>query len=65
MATTAPSVKSNDSRGRTVTVVKHIGLLATLLVLLYPLVWLLATSLKPADEVLTSLKLLPSSQTSG
>ncbi|GHD74137.1 sugar ABC transporter permease [Streptomyces mirabilis] len=60
MATTAPSVKSNDSRGRTVTVVKHIGLLATLLVLLYPLVWLLATSLKPADEVLTSLKLLPS-----
>ncbi|MEU9289097.1 carbohydrate ABC transporter permease [Streptomyces sp. NPDC048275] len=60
MATTAPGLKSNDSRARTVTVVKHIGLLATLLVLLYPLVWLLATSLKPADEVLTSLKLLPS-----
>ncbi|OON83044.1 ABC transporter permease subunit [Streptomyces tsukubensis] len=34
--------------------------LAVLLVLLYPLVWLLATSLKPTDEVLTSLKLLPS-----
>jgi multiple sugar transport system permease protein len=43
-----------------VTAVKHVGLLAALLVLLYPLVWLLATSLKPADEVLTSLKLLPS-----
>ncbi|MGW7752550.1 carbohydrate ABC transporter permease [Streptomyces violaceusniger] len=45
---------------RTGTVVKHLGLLAALLVLLYPQAWLLATSLKPADEVLTSLKLLPS-----
>ncbi len=72
MATTVPSLKSNaglnnnaglkgnSGRTRTVTVVKHLGLLAALLVLLYPLAWLLATSLKPADEVLTSLKLLPS-----
>ncbi|ASQ99716.1 carbohydrate ABC transporter permease [Streptomyces sp. 11-1-2] len=45
---------------RTGTVMKHLGLLAALLVLLYPPAWLLATSLKPADEVLTSLKLLPS-----
>jgi multiple sugar transport system permease protein len=45
---------------RTGTVVKHLGLIVVLLVLLYPLAWLLATSLKPADEVLTSLKLLPS-----
>ncbi|MFJ7078914.1 carbohydrate ABC transporter permease [Streptomyces sp. NPDC098781] len=48
------------TRTRTGTVVKHVGLLVVLLVLLYPLVWLLATSLKPADEVITSLKLLPS-----
>jgi multiple sugar transport system permease protein len=72
MATTVPSLKSNadlnnnaglkgnSGRTRTVTVVKHLGLLAALLVLLYPLAWLLATSLKPANEVLTSLKLLPS-----
>ncbi|MFG3024057.1 carbohydrate ABC transporter permease [Streptomyces sp. NPDC048254] len=60
MTTTAPSLKNHDRRARTGTVVKHIGLLAVLLVLLYPLIWLLATSLKPADEVLTSLKLLPS-----
>ncbi|GDY39261.1 hypothetical protein SANT12839_001430 [Streptomyces antimycoticus] len=33
---------------------------AALLVLLYPLAWLLATSLKPADEVMTSLDLWPS-----
>jgi len=38
----------------------HLGCLAALLVVLYPLVWLLATSLKPADEVITSLNLLPS-----
>ncbi|MEV5533654.1 carbohydrate ABC transporter permease [Streptomyces prunicolor] len=72
MATTVPDVKSasglkntpglkNDSgRTRTVAIAKHLGLVAVLLVLLYPLVWLLATSLKPANEVLTSLKLLPS-----
>ncbi|GAA2069234.1 carbohydrate ABC transporter permease [Streptomyces albiaxialis] len=33
---------------------------AGLLVLLYPLAWLLATSFKPADEVVTSLDLWPS-----
>lgn len=38
----------------------HLAIVVVLLVLLYPLVWLLATSLKPADEVLTSLELLPS-----
>ncbi|MGW1208252.1 carbohydrate ABC transporter permease [Streptomyces sp. NPDC002499] len=38
----------------------HVGCLAALLVVLYPLVWLLASSLKPANEVITSLNLLPS-----
>ncbi|MFJ5263423.1 carbohydrate ABC transporter permease [Streptomyces sp. NPDC088387] len=38
----------------------HLGCLAALLVMLYPLAWLLATSLKPADEVIASLDLLPS-----
>ncbi|MFG2784155.1 carbohydrate ABC transporter permease [Streptomyces prunicolor] len=72
MATTVPDVKSaaglksssglkNDSgRTRAAAIAKHLGLVAVLLVLLYPLAWLLATSLKPANEVLTSLKLLPS-----
>jgi multiple sugar transport system permease protein len=36
-----------------------VGCLAALLVMLYPLAWLLATSLKPADEVIASLNLLP------
>lgn len=38
----------------------HTGCLAVLLVMLYPLAWLVATSFKPADEVLSSLALLPS-----
>ncbi|XUL93631.1 carbohydrate ABC transporter permease [Streptomyces galilaeus] len=60
MATTVSNLKTTANRARTAAVAKHVGLLAVLLVLLYPLAWLLATSLKPADEVLTSLKLLPS-----
>ncbi|MDV9171338.1 carbohydrate ABC transporter permease [Streptomyces sp. W16] len=60
MATTVSNLKTNANRARTAAVAKHVGLLAVLLVLLYPLAWLLATSLKPANEVLTSLKLLPS-----
>ncbi|MFD4554023.1 carbohydrate ABC transporter permease [Streptomyces sp. NPDC058469] len=65
MATTAPDFKSaaglktDAGRTRAAAIAKHLGLLAVLLVLLYPLAWLLATSLKPANEVLTSLKLLP------
>ena len=43
-------------RGR---IALHLGCLAALLVMLYPLAWLLATSLKPADEVIASLDLLP------
>ncbi|ASU78862.1 carbohydrate ABC transporter permease [Actinopolyspora erythraea] len=38
----------------------HAGCLAALLVMLYPLAWLIATSFKPADEVISSLRLLPS-----
>jgi len=60
MATTVSNLKTTANRTRTAAAAKHIGLLAVLLVLLYPLAWLLATSLKPANEVLTSLKLLPS-----
>jgi multiple sugar transport system permease protein len=38
----------------------HTTAVVALLVLLYPVAWLLATSLKPADEVVTSLDLWPS-----
>jgi multiple sugar transport system permease protein len=41
-------------------IVLHTGLIAALLVMLYPLAWLVATSFKPASEVVAGLKLLPS-----
>ena len=41
------------------------GMIVLLLVLLYPIGWLVSTSFKPADEVLSSLSLLPEHGTSG
>lgn len=49
--------------GRRVTwsrIALHGCCIAALLVMLYPLAWLIATSFKPADEVIASLRLLPS-----
>ena len=40
-------------------VLRHVGMIVLLLVLLYPIGWLISTSFKPADEVLSSLSLLP------
>jgi multiple sugar transport system permease protein len=37
----------------------HAGCLVALAVLLYPVVWLLTASVKPANEILSSLSLLP------
>jgi multiple sugar transport system permease protein len=37
----------------------HAGVLIVVLILLYPVIWLIFTSFKPADEVLSSLALLP------
>lgn len=37
----------------------HVVVIGALLVLLYPLVWLVSTSFKPATEVLSTLSLLP------
>ncbi len=45
------------ARGRSV--VWHVCVIAVVLVLLYPIAWLIFTSFKPADEILSSLALLP------
>ncbi|MCD9593734.1 carbohydrate ABC transporter permease, partial [Streptomyces sp. 8ZJF_21] len=59
--TTAPITTTPAARRRpTGRIVLHLCLIAVLLVMLYPLAWLVATSFKPADEVIASLKLLPS-----
>jgi multiple sugar transport system permease protein len=56
----ATTAESPTRRFRWSRVALHIGCLAVLLVMLYPLAWLLATSFKPADEVVASLRLMPS-----
>jgi multiple sugar transport system permease protein len=56
----ATTAASPTRRFRWSRVALHIGCLAVLLVMLYPLAWLLATSFKPADEVVASLRLMPS-----
>lgn len=40
-------------------VVRHVGMVVVLLVLLYPIGWLVSTSFKPAAEVLSNLSPLP------
>ncbi|MET8473158.1 carbohydrate ABC transporter permease [Streptomyces sp. NPDC006422] len=57
-ATTVPTSSSGQRPWRRIAL--HVGCLAALAVMLYPLAWLLATSFKPASEVIASLKLLPS-----
>ncbi|APU16777.1 MULTISPECIES: carbohydrate ABC transporter permease [Actinoalloteichus] len=49
--------------GRVRTVAWHAVILAFIAVLLYPIAWLLGASFKPANEVITSLALLPESPT--
>lgn len=54
--TTPPAL----TRRRTVrSVLWHLGALAVLAVVLYPVVWLVGASLKPGDEIVGSLRLLP------
>ncbi|MEU7368053.1 carbohydrate ABC transporter permease [Streptomyces hygroscopicus] len=59
---TAPTTAPGAARKRPAParIALHICLIAVLLVMLYPLAWLVATSFKPADEVIASLRLLPS-----
>ncbi|MGD6752327.1 carbohydrate ABC transporter permease [Streptomyces sp. BH105] len=38
----------------------HVGAIALLLVLLYPVFWVFTASVKPADEIISSFNLLPS-----
>ena len=49
--------RTAGARGRSV--LWHVCVIGVVLVLLYPIVWLIFTSFKPADEILSSLALLP------
>jgi multiple sugar transport system permease protein len=37
----------------------HVALIAGVLVMIYPLLWMLASSLKPEDQIFTDLSLVP------
>ncbi|TDD94954.1 carbohydrate ABC transporter permease [Jiangella asiatica] len=58
-ATAVGASRAGRSRARTRRVVWHVTCLGLLAVLLYPVLWLLSMSFKPADEIISSLSLLP------
>ncbi len=67
-AQAAPAAVRRGRRGtgRTArSVLWHVLVTAAVLVLLYPVIWLVATSFKPASEVISSLALLPRHATAG
>jgi len=60
-AEAAPGRRSRTGRS----VLWHVLVTAVVLVLLYPVVWLVSTSFKPAGEVISSVSLLPEHGTTG
>lgn len=48
-------------RRRVNSVLIHVGLLAVSVVMLYPLLWMLAASFRPENEIFTSASIIPSS----
>jgi multiple sugar transport system permease protein len=57
----APGKASGTDRVRSVA--WHVGVLLLLAVVLYPIVWVLAATFKPSDDIVGSLELLPSEVT--
>jgi multiple sugar transport system permease protein len=60
MSTATPGVRARTTpRRRLRRIVWHLACLTLLVGLLYPIAWLLSSSFKPAEEILSSLRLLP------
>ncbi|NEW70226.1 carbohydrate ABC transporter permease [Streptomyces rhizosphaericus] len=55
MSAASPTV----GRRRVRSVIWHVGALAVLVVILYPVVWVIGGSFKPGDQIVGSLQLLP------
>lgn len=64
-AVTRPAVHKGAGGRTTGSVLWHVGVAVVVLVLLYPVIWLVFTSFKPANEVLSNLALLPKHATTG
>ena len=52
--------EARANRGKRSAFLKHIFLIATSLVMIYPLIWMLASSLKPDNQIFGNLGLWPS-----
>jgi multiple sugar transport system permease protein len=57
---TAPAAQARPARRRLAGLGWHLGMVALVLLLLYPVAWLVAAAVKPTDEILSSVGLLPS-----
>lgn len=58
-AQTPSHTKPSRWRGRVRSVIKHLVLIAAALVMIYPLLWLISSSLKPNTEIFRNLSLIP------
>ncbi|MFF4275575.1 carbohydrate ABC transporter permease [Streptomyces sp. NPDC001536] len=56
---TTPAVRTAGERKRTGSIIWHVGALAVLAVVLYPVIWVLGASFKPSKDIIASLDLLP------
>ncbi|GGT86630.1 MULTISPECIES: carbohydrate ABC transporter permease [Streptomyces] len=59
LTSTSRRTRTGSGRARTGSIAWHLGALAVLAVVLYPVVWVIGGSLKPNDEIVGSLRLLP------
>ncbi|MGV9559302.1 carbohydrate ABC transporter permease [Streptomyces sp. NPDC003401] len=56
---TSPAARTADERRRTGSIAWHVGALALLAVVLYPVIWVVGASFKPSKDIIASLDLLP------
>lgn len=58
-ATSSPVVHTASERRRFGSIAWHVGSLAVLAVVLYPVIWVLGASFKPSKDIIASIDLLP------
>lgn len=56
---TSPAVRTANERRRIGSTAWHVGALLILVVVLYPVIWVLGASFKPSKDIIASLDLLP------
>ncbi|WP_037670706.1 carbohydrate ABC transporter permease [Streptomyces griseus] len=54
-----PAVRTANERRRTGSIAWHVGALAVLAVVLYPVIWVVGAAFKPSKDIIASIDLLP------